>query len=399
MKNTQFPRVLVVDDEKGNLNAVRRIFLDEELDLEFAESGELALASVESFQPNVVLLDILMPGIDGYEVCRKIKEHEKTTGIMILLLSGKNKLDDRLAGYEAGADDFIAKPYEPDELIAKVRILLRLKDAQDQLRSINRNLESLVEQRTRELMKKERQAMTGLLVHGIVHNLNNPFSVAMSFADFADREIEQALEDRGRDEQKTVLESARKNLQSVMKAHARMNTIIDDLLRKGGREASDKRRKINLNDLITTELRFLEADMFIKHKLTKKLDLASDLPEFIGVYSDFSQVCCNLIKNASEAMWQSPRKELILRTRYDAEHIYLEFEDTGCGIIYDKIDRIFEPFFTTKPEKGKERDGEPTGSGLGLYTCKELLKGYRGDIQVKTSSAGTSFMITLPLSC
>ena len=108
-------RILVVDDEQKTLRAINRIFLDEkDIELEFADNGPLALEKIKSFQPDAVLLDILMPEMDGYEVCRQIKSDLNSNGIMVLLVSGKTSLEDRLQGYEVAADDYSTKSYEQE---------------------------------------------------------------------------------------------------------------------------------------------------------------------------------------------------------------------------------------------------------------------------------------------
>ena len=142
-------RILVVDDEKGNIEIINRVFANDDYDMEFVQNGEEALQCVSDFDPDVVILDIVMPGIGGYDVCRQFKSDSKTSRIMVLLLSGKSTLEDRLKGYEVRADDYIVKPYDPEELRAKVQILLRLKNAQDERdRLIHKLQDALAEVKT-----------------------------------------------------------------------------------------------------------------------------------------------------------------------------------------------------------------------------------------------------------
>ncbi len=126
-------KLLIVDDEARNRAAIRRLLRQEGYLLSEAQNGAQALELVSESLPDLIILDIIMPGISGYEVCRKLKSETETADIMILMLSGKNDLGDRLEGYAAGVDDFIMKPYEPEELQARVKILLRLKQTQKEL--------------------------------------------------------------------------------------------------------------------------------------------------------------------------------------------------------------------------------------------------------------------------
>jgi len=320
---------------------------------------------------------------------------------MVLLVSARNTLEDRLRGYGVGADDYIIKPYEPEELRAKVRILLRLKNAQDELRTVNRDLEKLVEVKTRELVKKERQAIVGQMVQGIVHNLRGPVTVVHVRAEIACMTARNLLEISKDDPDKflRLVEKVIHNLDSLLEAVDRTELLIDSLLAKGRQEAAGERRRLNLNDIIAQEIKFLDADMDLKHGVKKYLDLDPSIPDLYGTYSDFSQVTYNLIKNASEAMKNSQKKELRISTRHDNENIYIIFQDTGAGISPDDLGRIFDPFFTTKPGKEPDNAGEPTGTGLGLYTCSQLMKYYGGEISVQSKlGIGTTFTIAIPKS-
>jgi len=149
-------RILIVDDISTNVDILRRI-LRKDYDLDMAASGEECLAKLPAFKPQLVLLDIMMPGIDGYETCRRIKSSDVGPFIQIILVSGKGSAAERLQGYEVQADDYVVKPFNHEELLSKVRVHFRLGDAQRQLSAANEllqiynnDLEKLVEQRTRQ---------------------------------------------------------------------------------------------------------------------------------------------------------------------------------------------------------------------------------------------------------
>lgn len=391
-------RILVVDDEKNILKAINRLFMGLDYMMEFARNGKEALERISYFEPDIILLDVMMPGINGYEVCRRLKSDSNTSGIMVLLLSAKGILQDRLKGYEVGADDYIVKPYDPEELRAKVRILVRLKNAQDELRTLNQNLEKLVEARTRELVKKERQALVGQMVQGFIHNLQGPMTAVCGRTELASITAGKLLENQGNPNiSKKLVEQIVRQLDYSLDAADKVELLIHNLLAKGRNEAEDARQKLNLNDLIVKELEFLDADMELKHEVKKNLNLDPSLSCLFGIYSDFSQVIYNMIKNASDAMKNSSKKELTITTKHDDENIYIEFQDTGAGILPADLERIFDPFFTTKPKKGAEKKGEPAGTGLGLYTCSQLMKSYGAEISVKSLlGEGATFTITIP---
>ena len=391
--------ILVVDDEVNNRRAMRRIFGNADYSVELAESGEAAMGMIAASAPDLVILDIMMPGMDGYEVCGRLKSNPETSDIMVLLLSAKGSLEDRLKGYDVKADDYIIKPYDIDELKAKVRILIRLKNARDELKRINHDLEKVVQERTRELVKKERQAVVGQMVQGIVHNIRGPLMAASCGLemglDLSKTFLENTSDDRN--EAEKWVQKITHQLHSATEAVKKADRLIQNLLVKGRQDAVENRQKLDLNDLIRKEVEFLDADMEVKHGIKKVLNLAPSIPTLSGVYSDFSQVIYDMVTNASDAMRHSEKKELTITTRAENNHIRVEFRDTGSGITQENLDKIFDPFFTTKPKNGDEKEGEPTGTGLGLYTCTQLLKPYAAEISVESREGeGTCFTISLP---
>ncbi len=132
-------KILVVDDEEVNLTIISNILENQYL-LETARSGKEALKKMESFKPEIVLLDIMLPGMDGYEVCKKIRDNKGMEGVKILLVSAKGLLDDRLKGYDVGADDYIQKPFDEQELVSKIKVFVRLNKEEAQRKQLNRLL-------------------------------------------------------------------------------------------------------------------------------------------------------------------------------------------------------------------------------------------------------------------
>lgn len=165
---TQRGRILIVDDNATNVDILRRL-LRNDYELATAASGEECLATVPVFKPQLILLDIMMPGIDGYEACRRIKSSAVGEFVQVILVSGKGSPGERVKGYEAEADDYIVKPFDHDELVSKVRVQFRLWEAQrqlsiarDQLELYAGELEQLVAVRTRQLTATQDMAVFAL---------------------------------------------------------------------------------------------------------------------------------------------------------------------------------------------------------------------------------------------
>lgn len=394
-------KILVVDDDAASSHAICRVFSDaENLQLYCAEDGVKALQIVHASKPDLVLLDVMMPGIDGYEVCRRIKSNTASSGTMVLLLSGRSTLEDRLQGYAVQADDFMVKPYDPDELQAKVTILLRLKNAHDELRAMNRDLELLVAQRTRELVQKERQAVIGQMIQGIVHNLKGPLCGSLGLATLAkDRFMDCIAQARiSAADLVPQLAVLAGYIDMIVLANQKLKGLVDSLMVKSRKDAVQKKTAIAINEIITTELQFLDADMRIKHRIDKVLDLDDNIPFIQGIYADFSQIFCNLIRNAADAMTETPAKRLTIRSAFDGQHITVDFSDTGSGMEPAVMEKIFIPFFSTKAVSAAEAGDNPVGTGLGLHTCAEIIKSYGGALAVRSQPGqGTCFTVRIPM--
>lgn len=370
--------ILIVDDEPNIL-----IILDEILSktarVEKAATGDEALRVLETFAADLVLLDIMMPGSNGYEICKKIRANTKLGHIRIILLSGGVMVEDRLKGYEAGADDYISKPFIEKELLAKVQVFLRLVDAERSLFDHNVTLEQKVKIRTEQLLKSEKAAFLGVHTAEIVHNLKNPLAIL-----------------------KGTLSSLEKNyptepkVKTAMSALERMHDIIRTILISGRQNEDLSVQAVNLNDIIKTELKLLETDDFFKYQVRLTQNFR-DIPTVEGVPTYFSQCFGNLIKNAIESMHGREKKELRVDTRlFDDHEIVVEISDTGCGISPENLPQIFDPFFSTKPIQAT--GDEPTGTGLGLASVQRMLQTYNAKIQFESKlGVQTLVRVKIPL--
>ncbi|GBC62927.1 hybrid sensor histidine kinase/response regulato r [Desulfonema ishimotonii] len=371
-------RILVVDDAPSVLAAIREM-LSPDYHVKTAASGEEALNLLGHFKPDLVLLDITMKGISGYEVCQQIKSEQTSGFIKIIMVSAKTALEERLKGYNVGADDYIVKPFRPEELLAKVRVFLRLKQVEDQLHTLNLTLNEQVRLRTEQLNNAEKMAAIGRSAAGIVHNLNNPLQIIMGNAELL-----------------TLRHPEDPMIMSLRKAAGQMKKIIGTILSTSYRESSTEYTRIDLNEVLVNQIELLRADPFFKHEVTTETDLRP-LPPKRGIYAHFSQSFSNLIRNAVEAMHTGEVRTLSVTSALEADAICIRISDTGHGIPARYLDKIFNPFFTTKPLTAT--DGSPTGTGLGLASAKEMIESYGGKLRVKSvPGRGTTFTVHLPVT-
>ena len=231
----------------------------------------------------------------------------------------------------------------------------------------------------RELEQAHKLESVGLLASGIAHNLNGPLSGIQGFTELL-RATHPELSE----------------LDVILKQTNKIKDIIRTLMIRARHQEEIEARPIQLNELLRTELAFLEADLFFKHEIEKVYDFDSNLPEVWGVYGDFSQALLNIINSAIDAMYETPRKTLKVRTRYENGCVIIEIEDSGIGMTEEVKERIFEPFFTTKPSMDSEDSEGRRGTGLGLSGSRELLARYGGRIEVESEPGeGSTFRVIL----
>ncbi len=371
-------KILIVDDALSIVAVIRDI-LEPDYTVKTAYSGEDALETLEEFSPDMILLDVFMPGIDGYEVCRRVRSDGDFGFVKIIMVSSGISVRERLRGYEAGADDYIAKPFNREELLAKVRVFMRLKSVEDQLQELNNTLNEQVRVRTEQLIDAKKMAAIGRYAAGIVHNLNNPLQVIMGYA--------QLLAMRHPDN---------RQIMTLRKAAGQMKKIIGTILSTSHKESKREYMPVNLNEILKDQIELLRANSFFRYYVQTEMKL-KPLPTYSGIYAHFSQSIGNLIKNAAEAMYKTEEKVLSISTSLEDDVIIIKIADTGHGIPKERIEKIFDPFFTTKPLTAT--DDHPTGTGLGLASSKEMIESYDGEILVDSEvGKGTTFTVRLPVS-
>ena len=233
-----------------------------------------------------------------------------------------------------------------------------------------------------KLMHEHKLAAIGQLATGIAHNLNTPISVVLGNAELLQFKYADSPE-----------------LGKIIRQAERMSSIIQSLLTKSSREQSKNPQNFDINLMITSELEIFNANLDFKHNVKKNLNFAENIPEFYAIYSDFSQSLMNLIQNAIDAMYNKDKKELSINTLYDGENVIIKIADSGCGISEKNYSKLFDPFYTTKPAFEKRKKDEPTGTGLGLSSVRNLLSDYGVEINFNSEvDKGTEVLLKIPYS-
>lgn len=381
------PKILVVDDLEENIYAVSKTLRFHDYDVITAQNGLEALDKVRLENPDLVIMDIQMPLMDGHEACKRIKTAEETRHIPVIFLTARfPEINDKVRGLDIGADDYLTKPFHQSELVSKVKALLRIKelydrlsDSQKRLKEYSEHLEEMVEERTAELkaaqvrlVQSERLSAIGRLAAEIAHEVNNPLAIIKNYLRLISDDM-------------TESDPYRENISIIGGEVERIAKIVRDLLSFSKPPLSLE--PVNLHEEIN-RIAALYKDTFSKKRIVVSEDLIAANPVAKIDPDGIRQVMINIVNNAMDAMPDGGK--LTISTGSEECRVSLRISDTGCGISQESKGNVFEPFFTTKT-KG--------GTGLGLYISYGIVKAFKGDIEVESEvGKGTTFTITLPVT-
>ena len=340
-------RILCVDDDALNLEVLEEVLDQPEYAIAFARSGEEALELLDEFGPELVLLDIMMPGIDGYETCRRMRAR-KGSECKVVLVSAKAMTSERLAGYEAGADDYITKPFDVDELRAKVNVFLRLQSA-EKLDELKNELLSIV-----------------------AHEIRTPLSGVLPAAELLRSGESMRPEER--------VEFA----DMIINSSTRLLELTDRAF-----QIAEMRSGAASLEVATIDLSGLARSVLMDPSFDGcALDAESVLIE--GDAERLEEVIRLLVDNAHVhgAGSEAPRVEV----RAQSGDAVVTVTDFGDGIDSESAAVLFEPFCE------RRSDGETVGSGLSLAYCRTVAEAHGGALDLDTSyQDGARFTLRLPL--
>lgn len=368
--------ILIVDDNESN-----RMLLAAKMEVDgyetiFASNGLEGVSKALSQHPDLILLDVMMPQLDGFETCRRLKSKDETRYIPVIMLTAKGELEDKLMGLEVGAEDYIVKPYSLIEISARVKSLLAVRALYARLR------------------ESEKMAALGDMVDGIAHELRNPLTMVGGMA----RRLYDAAEKDVNKQYASTIMSSVERMERMMLRIDEYKGILASTLRPGDINAVVKLAIEDASGLFqeprghgpeTSEL-FLDPslDKIQKKHINIKTHLMPDVPPVNIDATNLKIAIFNILQNSIEAIDRNG--EISIETSLlDENTLALKIEDNGIGMREDFVKNIFHPFYTSKM----------TGAGLGLTITYRIIQDHNGVLEVEsTEGRGTTFIIKFVLT-
>lgn len=361
--------VLIVDDIPENLQVLGNILISKGLDVGFATNGAEALENVKFNPPDLILLDIMMPGMNGYEVCVKLKENSSTRDIPVIFLTAKTQPEDIIKGFEVGAVDYVTKPFNSGELLARVTTQLELKNSRD-----------LIKRQNQELI--ELNATKDKFFSIISHDLRGPFSGLLGLTELISTDGDSMENDEIIDLTRKIHSTLRNqyNLLENLLQWANMQTQRFEL----------RPQKVNLCQAFKDIATALQANA-----LKKQITFVNSVPNNIFVFADYlmlRSILHNLISNAIKFTFDGGSISFDIELK--GAMVLIKIKDTGVGM----PDEVLSKLFRIDKYHSSVGTNNEKGTGLGLILCKEMVEKNKGKIWAeRNKDVGSTFNITIPI--
>lgn len=428
-------KILLVDDNPTNLKVLSGAMADSGWTILVATDGERALKQAEYALPDLILLDVMMPGMNGFETCAKLKINPQTQEIPVIFITALDEAVDKVKGLSLGAVDYITKPFQQEEVLARVGVHLKLSALSKKLSEQNERLEKEVEERTAklkqalldlqqsqlQLVQNEKMATLGQLVAGVAHEINNPVGFIAGNLNQANQDIKNLLKlihlyqaestncsDKIADfineiDLEFLSEDLPKMIASMQEGTERIRNISTSL-KTFSRLDSHSLVEFNVHEGIDSTL------VILRHRIKAneqrpEIELVRDygkVPEIKCYPGQLNQVFMNILSNAIDAVDESNRgrsykeieanpNQILIRTYVEKSSLVILIKDNGCGMSESVRIQVFDHLFTTKPV-GR-------GTGLGLSISRQIIEEKHGG-RLSCNSVvgeGTEFRIDLPI--
>lgn len=367
--------ILIVDDKSENIIALKRILEKHQFEVDSALSGEEALKKVLKNNYDLIILDVQMPGLDGFEVAESISGYSKTKDIPIIFLSAVNVNKQFISkGYASGGRDYMVKPFDPDVLVLKVKTFIKLYEQNLALQNMQQVLVEEIE------FRKQAERTKDEFITMASHELKTPLTSIKGYMQMVERSVDRDL----KEDSKKYIERTRQQLE-------KLNILIDDLLdtSKIASGRLDFKNGIYEIDPIIDNAIDIICQTYPSHRIIKTGHAG------VSIYGDpirIEQVILNYLTNAIK---YSPNSSEILFdvSLLSCDEVMINITDSGIGIAKDKQADLFTKFYRVEESSNRFQ-----GLGMGLYICAEIIKRHHGRYGVDSEPGkGSSFYFTLPV--
>jgi two-component system, sensor histidine kinase and response regulator len=383
--------ILAVDDNPRNLQLISSLLSSNNYKVVVANSGENALKYMALKEPDLLLLDIMMPGLSGYEVCEQIKMNPKWKDLPIIFLTAKNDLSDIVTGFKLGAVDYITKPFKGEELLVRIQTHLDLKNARTELLGKNLELFRLTEElaKSNETIQKDAQRLAKLnaekdkLFSIIAHDLRGPFAGCLAATDILTNNIDSLSKEEIVDFASALSETA-----------AQLSKLLENLLSWAQMQMGTLR--LNCENIFLTDL--IENSLKAHKKIAadKDIELQFNSKGIFLAFADRNMVesiVRNLLSNALKFTSAKGKVEIKTFKNPDDNFVTVEIKDNGIGMSPELVSKLF------KINENVSRPGTAgeASTGLGLMLSFDLARRMGGKIIVESKeSKGSTFRLMLP---
>lgn len=355
--------VLIVDDNLRNLEVLGRILKEEGFLIGLTQSGKETLEQLESLRPDLILLDVMMPDMSGYDLCRIIKQNDKLKDIPVIFVSAKTQTEDLVEGFNAGGVDFITKPFHRNELMVRIRSQLELASSKRRIIELNRS----------------RDKMYSI----IAHDIRSPFSnIKMVINLLACGVIVPGSEEYA---------STMKTLDKVTKSTSIMLNNLLDWTRNQSGTAVLSPKSLKIHPILSECITLLQGNALYK-EITVHLDVDTDIEAYfdeVTMHTVFRNLLSNAVKFTPE------NGSIRFHSQVKDEYLVVSVEDSGVGMSEEAIHRLFEK----KEHYTSLGTRDEKGSGFGLIMVRDFIDQNKGKLEVEsTLGKGTTFSVYVPLS-
>ena len=375
------PVILIIDDNPTNLNVLFEYLEESGFEVSVAQNGRSALEQVAQIHPDLILLDIMMPDLDGFEICRTLKKRVETNDIPIIFMTALTDASDKIKGFLAGGSDYITKPLQYEEVLARITAHLKLRNAEKQKQA----LQQYIEEQKARLVEKDRQladmiACKETFFTYIFSDLQPPLNALLGFV----RVLLENLEHYGKEQISSDLLRVQAAAERLESQHE--NLILWSKLQRGGLDFAPG--LINIEELVVYNLIF-----FAPLAKQKQITLQSSVQNVILAHADYEManaIIRNLLSNALK-FTDTGGSVSISALEHDDE-VELFISDSGIGMSAEQVHLLLH-----HRAAYPAGDDEEKRLGLGLILCQALIERCGGALRIETQlGAGTTFIFTLP---